>query len=86
MRVQVRLLAPGTWSTVWRAPLDPGEVGACVAGVHLKNTMTGATHPLLAVGTALTAGATVGVRGAWVAPLLVGGECGWCVLCSAIIN
>lgn len=41
---------------MWRAPLDPGEVGVCVAGVHLKNTVTGATHPLLAVGTALTAG------------------------------
>lgn len=44
---------------MFRAPLDPGEVGACVAGVHLKNTVTGATHPLLAVGTALTAGTKV---------------------------
>lgn len=54
---QVRLVDPDTWATVWRYSLLPGERALSVRAVHLRDTTTGATVPLLAVGAGFVAGA-----------------------------
>lgn len=54
--MQVRLLAPGRWATVWRYALPPGEEPLTLAVLRLRDTVSGATHPLVAVGTCLPLG------------------------------
>ncbi|GAB4813518.1 hypothetical protein N2152v2_000564 [Parachlorella kessleri] len=60
---EVRLIDPGTWSTAWRYSLLPGERALAVKAVHLRDTATGSTVPLLAVGAAFTAGEDYPVLG-----------------------
>jgi len=59
----VRLVAPGRWATVWRHALPPGEEPLTLAVLRLRDVASGATHPLVAVGTCLTLG-EVGIQGA----------------------
>ena len=52
----MRLLAPGRWATVWRYALPPGEEPLTLAVLRLRDMVSGATHPLVAVGTCLPLG------------------------------
>lgn len=54
--LQVRLLAPGRWATVWRYALPPREEPLTLAVLRLRDMVSGATHPLVAVGTCLPLG------------------------------
>lgn len=56
VRGQVRLVAPGSWATVWRHALPPGEEPLALAVLRLRDAVSGATHPLVAVGTCLALG------------------------------
>ncbi|KAL4424540.1 hypothetical protein ABPG77_010120 [Micractinium sp. CCAP 211/92] len=54
---ELRLVWPaGGWQAVWRHELLPGEKALSVAAVRLRDQLSGATVPLLAVGAALPAG------------------------------
>lgn len=53
---EIRLVQPGSWATLWRYALLPGEEALTVEAVHLKDARTGSTVPLLAVGTGFAAG------------------------------
>ncbi|KAK9839426.1 hypothetical protein WJX81_001424 [Elliptochloris bilobata] len=53
---EVRLLAPGRWATVWRHALPPGEEPLTLAVLRLRDAVSGATQPLVAVGTCLPLG------------------------------
>ncbi len=41
---------------MWRYELMPGEEATTVAALHLRNQATGATEPLIAVGTSFNVG------------------------------
>ena len=53
---EIRLVTPSSWSVVWKHNLLPGERGACIQAVHLKEFESQATIPLIAVGTSFSAG------------------------------
>eukprot|EP00884_Botryococcus_braunii_P001193 jgi/Botrbrau1/11074/Bobra.0302s0016.1 len=53
---EVRLVQPGNWSTVWRYDLQQEEEATAVGAVHLRKQGTGASQPLVAVGTSFGAG------------------------------
>jgi hypothetical protein len=53
---QLRIVAPGDWSVVWRQSLQQAEQGLCIAAVHLRDARSGASVPLLAVGAGFVAG------------------------------
>ena len=53
----MRLVSPATWRAVDRLQLQPHEAPTALRAVHLVNSRTGATQPLIAVGTAFAAGA-----------------------------
>ncbi len=55
---QVRLISPATWRAVDRAQLQPHEAPTALRAVHLVSSRTGATQPLIAVGTAFAVGAS----------------------------
>jgi cleavage and polyadenylation specificity factor subunit 1 len=52
---ELRFVQPGTWAALWRYPLLPGESACCVESVHLRDATTGATVPMIAMGTAFGA-------------------------------
>ena len=41
MVLQVRLVQPGQWKTVWSYALGPAEDALCVKALQLKNSNTG---------------------------------------------
>ena len=53
---EVRLVSPTSWKVLWTHQLLPGERSLCVTAVHLKDQTSGATIPMLAVGTSFAAG------------------------------
>ncbi len=55
---QVRLISPANWRAVDRAQLQPHEAPTALRAVHLVSSRTGATQPLVAVGTAFAVGAS----------------------------
>ena len=55
-KYEVRLFDPFTWKMVWKHGLLPGESGLTVEALHLKDMTTGATVPMIVVGTAFSAG------------------------------
>lgn len=55
-RHEVRLVNPNTWRMPWSYQLLPGERGICVQALHLRDHTSEATIPLIAVGTAFSAG------------------------------
>lgn len=55
-RHEVRLVNPNTWRVPWSYQLLPGERGVCVQALHLRDQTSEATIPLIAVGTAFSAG------------------------------
>lgn len=55
-RHEILLVNPTTWLQTWRFGLLPGETGLAVEAVHLKDASSGATVPMIVVGTAFSAG------------------------------
>ncbi|KAL3135403.1 hypothetical protein ABBQ32_007586 [Trebouxia sp. C0010 RCD-2024] len=48
---QVWLVQPGQWKTIWSYALGPAEDALCIKALTLKNSQSGETEPLVAVGT-----------------------------------
>ncbi|WPT15031.1 Cleavage and polyadenylation specificity factor subunit 1 [Picochlorum sp. SENEW3] len=55
-RHEVRIISPSTWTVLWSFPLLPGEKGISIQALHLKDHESGATVPMIAVGTSFAAG------------------------------
>lgn len=55
-RHEIRLVNPNTWRVPWSYQLLPGEKGVCIQALHLRDQTTEATIPLIAIGTAFSAG------------------------------
>lgn len=53
---ELRFFNPNSWMTLWEYALLPGEAGLVVEAAHLKDSTSGATVPLVVVGTAFSAG------------------------------
>jgi len=53
---ELRLVQPGTWATIWQYALLPGEIVLSLDTVHLRDSTTGSTFPLLALGVGFNAG------------------------------
>jgi cleavage and polyadenylation specificity factor subunit 1 len=53
---EIRLVQPGTWATLWQYALLPGEIALSLDTVHLRDSTTGSTFPLLALGVGFNAG------------------------------
>lgn len=55
-RDEVRLIDPNSWLTIWRQSFHPGERALAVHVAHLRDSTTGATIPLIAIGVGFVAG------------------------------
>lgn len=55
-RHEVRIISPSTWTVLWSFQLLPGEKGISIQALHLKDQESGATVPMIAVGTSFAAG------------------------------
>lgn len=66
--LQVRLIKPGSWKTLWQHELNPGEEATSIRAVNLKNARTGrgciarvdlnASHHIVCVAAVLFASTT----------------------------